>query len=188
MSIVIFNFLSKKNMHLFERVKLIAKHFAGSDKALATQLGLKQPTFFGYLNEKRQDTLYPLLPKILDLYPQVRRDWLYFGEGEMAREAGPRVAVPPMTTAVPPARAAMGAADGSTESDAPLEVIDLRQKLMAAHELNARLTDANTRLTDEVLRLNEERRKLMERMDWDKVSDKTALSPLVARGGLPDEN
>lgn len=168
-------------MHLFERVKLIAKHFAGSDKALATQLGLKQPTFFGYLNEKRQDTLYPLLPKILELYPHVRRDWLYFGEGEMTGETGPRVAVPPMTTAVPPARAAMGAADGQTESDELHEVADLRQKLMAAHELNARLTD-------EVLRLNEERRKLTERLEWDKVSDKSVLSPRNARGGVSDGN
>ena len=64
-------------MHLFERVKKIAKNFAGSDAALAKKLGYKQQTFFGYLNEKRQDNL------------ELNRDWLYFGEGEMLTSDAP---------------------------------------------------------------------------------------------------
>lgn len=168
-------------MELFERVKSIARQFSGSDSALAEALGLRQNTFSYYLSAKTQTKLWEHLPKILELHPQVRRDWLYFGEGEMTEGDGSRVAVPPMTTAAPPLRAAMYAAGGPTENDAPSEVAALRQKLTAAHELNARLTD-------EVLRLNAERRKLMECLEWEKTLDKAALLPPAARGGAPDEN
>ena len=70
-------------MELFERVRLISTDVARSQTDLAKKLGLTQPTFNGYLNEKRQDNLWPLLPRILELYPQLNRDWLYFSEGEM---------------------------------------------------------------------------------------------------------
>lgn len=70
---------------LFLRVKKISQNFCGTPTVLAKQLGLQPPTFLGYLNEKRQDNLWPLLPKILELLPQVSRTWLYFGEGEMLK-------------------------------------------------------------------------------------------------------
>lgn len=70
-------------MQLFQRVKHIAKNKAGSAKSLGEALGLSQSRFNGYLNETRQNNLWPLLPQILELYPDVSRDWLYFGEGEM---------------------------------------------------------------------------------------------------------
>lgn len=167
-------------MELFERVKQVAG-LSGSETKLANRLNLPQTTFNGYLKPARQDNLWPLLPKILELFPQVNRDWLYFGEGEMTEGDGSRVAVPPMTTAAPPLRATMYAAGGPTENAAHAEVAALRQKLTAAHELNARLTD-------EVLRLNAERRKLMECLEWEKTPDKAALLPPAARGGAPDEN
>lgn len=67
---------------------MISTDVARSQTDLAKKLGLTQPTFNGYLNEKRQDNLWPLLPQILELYPQLNRDWLYFGEGEMYGEHG----------------------------------------------------------------------------------------------------
>lgn len=70
-------------MQLFQRVKILAKSKAGSVKALAEKLGKGQSRFNAYLNETRQNNLWPLLPQILELYPDVSRDWLYFGEGEM---------------------------------------------------------------------------------------------------------
>ena len=53
-------------MDLFERIKLVAKT-KGSVKKLAFELNIPQTTFNGYLSEKRQDNLWPLLPKILVL-------------------------------------------------------------------------------------------------------------------------
>lgn len=70
-------------MQLFQRVKFLAKSKTGSAKALADKLGKAQSVFNAYLNESRQNNLWPLLPQILELYPDVSRDWLYFGEGEM---------------------------------------------------------------------------------------------------------
>ena len=79
-------------MKLFERVRVISTEVARSQSDLAKRLELTLSTFNGYLNEKRQDNLWPLLPRILELYPQLNRDWLYFGEGEMCgghREQSP---------------------------------------------------------------------------------------------------
>ena len=73
-------------MQLFERVRIISTKVARSQTELANRLNLSVSTFSGYLNEKRQDNLWPLLPKILGAYPKIRRDWLYFGEGEMLHE------------------------------------------------------------------------------------------------------
>ena len=70
-------------MQLFQRVRTLAKTKAGSAKKLGELLGKSQPVFQGYLNETRQNNLWPLLPQILELFPDVSRDWLYFGEGEM---------------------------------------------------------------------------------------------------------
>lgn len=80
-------------MELYERVRQISATVARSQSNLARGLELSQATFSGYLNEKRQDNLWPLLPKILELYPQVSRAWLYFDEGEMLTHAS----TPPKT-------------------------------------------------------------------------------------------
>lgn len=70
-------------MQLYERVKILAKIRAKSVSALSEKLGIAQTTFNGYLKESRQSNLWEILPQILKLYPDVNRDWLYFGEGEM---------------------------------------------------------------------------------------------------------
>lgn len=73
-------------MKLFERVKKVSKELAFSETKLASLLGLPQRTFNGYLNEKSQRNLWELLPAILACFPQLSREWLYFGEGEMLVE------------------------------------------------------------------------------------------------------
>lgn len=73
-------------MQLFERVRVIANELAGSQTKLALALGFKQETFCGYLKETRQDNLWPILPRILEIYPQISREWLYFNEGSMIGE------------------------------------------------------------------------------------------------------
>lgn len=180
-------------MELYERIRLLAQSKNISLAKLAEYIDIYPQKFNQWLNEKSQKNLWEHLPKILDNLTDIRPEWLYYGEEPMLKDSGElHVAVPPMTTAVRPMKAAMSAAGDPVEGDAALaaagELTALRQKLLASYELNARLTDANTRLTDEVLRLNDERRRLMEHLEWEKISDKTALSPLTARGGLPDGN
>ncbi len=68
-------------MELFERVKQVAKIININEKDLAAELGIKPSTFAGYLNARRQDNLWPILPRILELYPEISRQCLYFEEG-----------------------------------------------------------------------------------------------------------
>ena len=70
-------------MQLFERVRIAISKMGTSQSEMAKTLGMPQRTFQGYLNEKRQDNLWPLLPRILELYPRLSRQWLYFEEGPM---------------------------------------------------------------------------------------------------------
>lgn len=94
-------------MLLFQRVRLVSEKFAGSQANLGRELGLHERTFQNYLKEDRQDNLWPWLGKICEIYPQIRREWLWWGEGEMlksdppANEAAP-VAPPPAPVSAPP--------------------------------------------------------------------------------------
>ena len=76
-------------MELYERVDVVVKRLAKSRTHLAKQFNIKQTTFNSWFSRDRQDYLLPVLFKILELYPHVSRDWLFFGEGDMvASEAG----------------------------------------------------------------------------------------------------
>lgn len=70
-------------MQLYERVKSILAALTISQSEMARRLNMPQRTFQGYLNDKRQDNLWPILPKILEIFPRISRQWLYFGEGPM---------------------------------------------------------------------------------------------------------
>lgn len=70
-------------MQLYERIRFLSKIKEKSLSAFSEKLGYQQNTFNGYLKESRQSNLWEILPQILELYPDVSRDWLYFGEGEM---------------------------------------------------------------------------------------------------------
>ena len=121
-------------MQLFQRVKHIAKNKAGSAKSLGEALGLSQSRFNGYLNETRQNNLWPLLPQILELYPDVSRDWLYFGEGEMIASS--------------PTAAQVDELKEKADSQ-QAEIERLRSELDCANRLNRELT---MRLLDKTAR------------------------------------
>ena len=70
-------------MQLFERVRIAISKMGTSQSEMAKTLGMPQRTFQDYLNEKRQDNLWTVLPKILEMYPRLSRQWLYFEEGPM---------------------------------------------------------------------------------------------------------
>ena len=80
---------------LFQRVKQIAQELAESETKLAVKLSLPQRKFNGYLTPISEKNLWQYLPRILELYPQVSEQWLYFGRGEMLDGNGKRVAAIP---------------------------------------------------------------------------------------------
>ena len=73
-------------MELYKRVDKVAKDIAGSVSKLAKALGVPQTTFNGHIINKRDDKLLPRVDKILAIYPQIRKDWLFFGTGAMLKD------------------------------------------------------------------------------------------------------
>lgn len=89
-------------MQLHERIKELIKILAKTQVGFASELGVPQGTFNDYLNESGQKKIrVVLLEKILEVFPQVSRAWLYFGEGEPLASPAPQieVAVPTPHTA-----------------------------------------------------------------------------------------
>lgn len=78
-------------MQLFQRVKQVAQEIAGSETKLAEKISLPQRKFNGYLNPISEKNLWQYLHLILEVYPEIRREWLYFGEGEMLAGSAERV-------------------------------------------------------------------------------------------------
>ena len=72
-------------MELYERVDTVIKRMAKSRTNFAKQLNIKQTTFNSWFSRDRQDYLLPVLFKILEFYPHISREWLFFGEGEMVK-------------------------------------------------------------------------------------------------------
>lgn len=70
-------------MELFERIRYISKIKGVSLAQIAKEFKLAPQTFHHWLDAKSQKNLWEHLPKIMEIFPDVRRDWLYFGEGEM---------------------------------------------------------------------------------------------------------
>lgn len=69
-------------MQLFERVELILSLKKMARYALAEKLGIKQNTFTRYFCPEHQGKIAPHLWEILNIFPDVNRDWLFFEEGE----------------------------------------------------------------------------------------------------------
>lgn len=103
-----------------ERLKYVADTKCGSETKLAEYLGIPQKKL-NYYRNKSPDNLWPLLPKILELFPDIRRDWLYFGEGEMLQGGG----IPALAGASGPVPARQPV-QGSPAASVQLMLLDMR--------------------------------------------------------------
>lgn len=103
-----------------ERLKHVADTKCGSETKLAEYLGIPQKKL-NYYRNKSPDNLWPLLPKILELFPDVRRDWLYFGEGEMLQGGG----IPALAGVSGPVPAGQ-TVQGSPAASIQLMLLDMR--------------------------------------------------------------
>lgn len=70
-------------MLLFERIEKLLETKGSSRQRLAKQLGVPQVTFNRYFCEEQQDKLAQHLWAILKIFPDLRRDWLFFDEGDI---------------------------------------------------------------------------------------------------------
>lgn len=141
-------------MELYQRVRFVAREVAGSETRLAADIGVQQRTFNGYLKASREHNLWPLLPKILEVYPQISREWLYFDEGEMYDEDNQR------RTVVPPLRTVTGNHGRGTSDDSDTDlrerIRELEQKLELALE-RVRLQQELIHSKDKIIALYEQR-------------------------------
>lgn len=84
---------------IYKRLLTLVDAFAeGSQTAFAKRAGLNQSTFWGYLSEHGQSKIkLNTLERIQAVYPEVNKNWLYFGEGEMLlAQSPPKPAAPPV--------------------------------------------------------------------------------------------
>jgi len=72
-------------MELYERVDVVIRRMAKSRSNMAKQLNINQTTFNNWFSQGRQSNLLPVLFRILEFYPNISRDWLFFDEGEMLK-------------------------------------------------------------------------------------------------------
>ena len=68
-------------MQLFERVELILSLKKMPRYVLAEKLGIKQNTFTRYFCPEHEAKMTPHLWEILNIFPDVNRNWLFFEEG-----------------------------------------------------------------------------------------------------------
>ena len=104
------------NSELYERVTAAGKFFGGLP-AFAEMIGVQYRTFHAYLSAKRQHNLWPLLPTMLEAFPRLSRQWLYFGEGPMLIGHGTPLDRPVPLQEIAAASDAMAAEVGGTGGD-----------------------------------------------------------------------
>ena len=75
-------------MELFQRINLVIEnHEKGNRAALCKKIGVNPSTFIGYLDENGQAKIkFSTLARICEAYPEVNRDWLLFGEGNISND------------------------------------------------------------------------------------------------------
>lgn len=111
-------------MELFERIRFILKKKKVSQAALGNQLGFSPQNFSTCFSPKAEHRFWEHLPKILELFPDVRPEWLYIGQEPAFRDG--ETAEPTLTR----------------EHVATLEAENarLKQELAEADRLNRQLT------------------------------------------------
>lgn len=68
---------------LYSRILKILEVFMFTKSQCAKNLGVTHKTFSGYLKPRGEHNLWQYLPKFLEWYPRLSRQWVYFGEGPM---------------------------------------------------------------------------------------------------------
>ena len=73
-------------MELFERIRYLSEIKGINLAKIARFLSLSQQNFHQWLKPGSQKNLWEHLPKILELFPDVRPEWLYMGQEPIFKE------------------------------------------------------------------------------------------------------
>ncbi|WP_303326546.1 hypothetical protein [Bilophila wadsworthia] len=150
MSICFQFFWSFKNMKLFERIRYISTTQGIPLYRIAEYLGESPSKFNQWLNEKSQKNIWEHLPKIIELFPNIRREWLYMGDEPMLKD-GSTSSEPSHIAAAPEQRLATEDQMIQLEREnaqlrelleAKNELLASKDKIIALHEENKRLAES----------------------------------------------
>lgn len=81
-------------MELFERVRYLCEIKDVSQAKLGKSLGLSQSAFNRWLKKDTEHNIWNHLPKILELFPDVRPEWLYMGQEPVFKDGAQERAAP----------------------------------------------------------------------------------------------
>lgn len=81
--------------NIYQRVEQLRKDKKLTKSAFAERLGVPQNTYSRYTKSEDNEKLALLLWRIIDIWPDVSRNWIFFNEGEMYGGAGSEM--PPTT-------------------------------------------------------------------------------------------
>ena len=155
------------DMQLFERIRFFSKSQKIPLARLAEHIGVSPQTFNTWFAEKSQRNLWEHLQKILDLYPELSREWLYFGEGPMLRDNSIEGKSSPQAASL---SESMSSSAPCTE-ELKRENTELTKKLLAAK-------DELLAAKDKIIALHEENKRLAE-------SVSAVVTPTEARRDNP---
>ncbi len=121
-------------MELFERIRYLAEIKSLSLAKFARTLGFPQQTFHKWLTIQTQKHLFDHLPKILELFPDVRPEWLYMGQEPAFKDGKQAEALPTKEEVL------------ALKEEKDRRIAELEAELKEERRLNRRLTE---RLLDE---------------------------------------
>lgn len=112
------------HMELFERIRYISEKKRVSLAKIATHIGESPQTFGKWLTLGSQRNLWAHLPKIEELFPDVRPDWLWRGSGPIFGDGSGEEPQPPVSI-----------------GDLQKKITELEAELKEERALNRRLTE-----------------------------------------------
>lgn len=166
-------------MMIFERVDSLIKRKRWARSTLAEHLGVPQNTFNRYFCETHQGKLTQYLWPMLEIFPDVRRDWLFFNEGDMlttdAKDADARANYPLALKA-----------DRVTKLEDEME--RMKQDLLHIQNEHGALTTELLSAQRETMRLLREKseRNALHKTSDDSTDELALLEDYTSLGGLQE--
>lgn len=133
---------------LHDRILKILDVFGLTKSQCAKELGVTHKTFAGYLKPEGEHNLWQHLPRFLEWYPRLSRQWLYFDEGPMQIGYGVPLDQPVPLRMIAEAVDAMAKDAGGTMADLLRYVAGLPQDKVVSGDAETRIRDLEQKLAE----------------------------------------